>query len=291
MITRRRRATPHGGSSGRRLSLSTRFVLSVVAFLLGAIALIPIVWTVSLSIRTNDDVFSNEILPHSFRIQNYRDSWDMFGLGVLFEHTLIVTAATVVITLVLATAAAYGFSRYRTRISDGVFVLILTGLMIPPAAVIIPFFLLMRELSLYNSLLAVIMGESAFALPFGILLLRGYIENVPVEITDAARVDGASDLQAFWYVAVPLLRPALATVALFTTIWAWNGFLLPLVLINDPVESTVTVGLSRLQNQFGSLNLELMSAAAVLAIVPILLIFVISRRYYVRGVTAGAIKS
>ncbi len=291
MIKRPGRPAARRGSTGRRLPLPTQFVLSIVSFVLAALALVPIVWTVSLSIRTNSDVFSNQIVPHTFRLANFPDAWRQFGLGILFQHTLIVTAGTVVITLALATFAAYGFSRFRTRISDGVFVLILTGLMIPPAAVIIPFFVLMRQFDLYNSLLSVIIGESAFALPLGILLLRGYMESVPAELTDAARVDGASDFKAFWYVAVPLLRPAIATVALFTTISAWNGFLLPLVLINDPVNATVTVGLSRLQNQFGQLNLELMSAAAVLAIIPILGIFVLSRRYYVRGVTAGAIKS
>jgi ABC-type glycerol-3-phosphate transport system permease component len=174
--------------------------------------------------------------------------------------------------------------------SEVVFIAILLGLMVPPAGVIIPFFVSMRQLHLYDSLLSVIVGETAFALPLGILILRGFVDSIPVDLTDAARVDGATDWKAFWYVVFPLLKAPIATVALFTTISTWNGFLLPLVLLHDPQRSTLTVGLSRLQGQYGALNLELVSAAAILAIIPILVVFVAARRYYVQGLSAGALK-
>jgi raffinose/stachyose/melibiose transport system permease protein len=162
--------------------------------------------------------------------------------------------------------------------------------MVPPAGVIITFFVTMRQLHLYNSLLAVIIGETAFALPLSILILRGYIESIPIDLTDAARVDGASDWKAFWFVAFPLLKPAVATVALFTTIATWNDFLIPLVLMADPQRSTLTVGLARLASQYGAFNEELVSAAAILATVPVLVVFIAARRYYIKGLSAGAIK-
>lgn len=274
----------------RRIPIYTRTVLTLLAYAFAAIAVLPILWTLSLSIRSNEDVFSNRVLPHSFLPHNFIEAWRQFHLGLLFEHSTIVTVGTVLLSVSLSVVAAYGFSRYRTRLTEGIFVLILTGLMIPPAAIILPFFLTMRQLHLYNSLFAVIIGESAFALPFGVLVLRGYIDNVPVELTDAALVDGATDWKAFWYVVLPLLRPALATAALFTTISTWNGFLIPLVLLANSTNATITVGLQPLNGQFGNLHLELMSAAAVLAIVPILLVFLVARRYYVQGLSAGAIK-
>jgi ABC-type glycerol-3-phosphate transport system permease component len=274
----------------RRLGPAARAGLSIVCFVIGAVTLIPLVWTLSLSIRTGSDVFSNRLVPHSFRLANFVDAWNMFGLGTLFLHSLVVTVGTVVITTTLAVTSAYGFARYRSRITEAIFLLILTGLMVPPAAVIIPFFVAMTRLGLYNTLFAVVIGESVFALPFSLLLLRGYIDTIPIELTDAARVDGASQLQAFRYVALPLLKPALATVALFSTISTWNGFLLPLVLLNNSSTSTLTVGLSTASSEFGALNLQLLSAAAVLAILPILVVFVAARRYYVQGLSAGAVK-
>jgi raffinose/stachyose/melibiose transport system permease protein len=277
-------------STGARKSRPLRFALSFVCLAIGAVYLIPLAWTLSLSVRANTDVFSNRLLPHSFRPTNFVDAWKQFGLGILFEHSAIITVGTVLLSVLLSVIAAYGFSRHRTRMSEVMFITILTGLMVPPAGVIIPFFVTMRQLHLYDTLLAVILGEAAFALPLGILVLRGYIDTIPVDLTDAARVDGATDWKAFWYVAFPLLKAPIATVALFTTISTWNGFLLPLVLLHDPQRSTLTVGLSRLQGQYGALNLELVSAAAILAIVPILVVFVAARRYYVQGLSAGAVK-
>ena len=274
----------------RRIPVYARTGFSAACYACAILAILPIAWTLSLSIRTNQDVFSNKVLPNSFRPQNFVDAWNEFHLAVLFEHSFLITLGTVILAVALSVCAAYGFSRYRTRLSEGLFLLILTGLMIPPAAIILPFFLTMRQLHLYNSLFAVIIGESAFALPFGVLVLRGYMDNVPVELTDAALVDGANDWKAFWYVVLPMLRPALATTALFTTISTWNGFLIPLVLLANSTRATVTVGLQPLNGQFGNLSLELMSAAAVLAIVPILLVFLLARRYYVQGLSAGAIK-
>jgi len=116
------------------------------------------------------------------------------------------------------------------------------------------------------------------------------MESIPTQLIDAALVDGASQLQAFRYVALPLLKPALATVALFATISTWNGFLIPLVLLGDASTATLTVGLTALQSQYGSLHLELISAAATLAIIPILVVFIAARRYFVQGISAGAVK-
>jgi ABC-type glycerol-3-phosphate transport system permease component len=267
-----------------------RFAGSFICLAIGAVYLVPLVWVLTQSIRTSSDVFSTSVFPRSFRISNFADAWGSFQLGTLFANTIIITAGTVAVGVLLSVTAAYGFSRYRSRISEGVFLLILTGLMIPPAGIIIPFFLVMRHMGLYNSLFAVILGETAFILPLGILLLRGYIDNIPPELTDAAVVDGASDWKAFWYVVFPLLKPAVATVALFTTISAWNGFLLPLVLLRDTATSTLTVGIAQTAGQVGQLQLQLVAAASVLAILPILVILVAARRYYVQGLSAGALK-
>jgi raffinose/stachyose/melibiose transport system permease protein len=241
-------------------------------------------------VRTNEDVFSTSIVPQSIRLQNFPDAWEEFALGPLFLNTTLITLGTVVISILLSVTAAYGFARYRGRVSNLLFLLILTGLTVPPIAIIVPFFLTMRELRLYDSLLAVILGETAFMLPLAVLLLRGYMDQIPGEIVDAARVDGATDWKAFWSVVFPLLLAPLASVIFLIVISTWNGFLLPLVLMTDPAESTVTVGLSALSTQFGQQSLELVAAAAVMAVAPVMVFFIAARRYYVQGLTSGAVK-
>jgi ABC-type glycerol-3-phosphate transport system permease component len=274
----------------RERSSPGRFAASLVCFFVGLVYVLPLVWVVTEGVKSSSDIFSTSPFPHSFRMSNFPDAWRQFQLGTLFSHTIVITIGTVVLSIALSVTAAYGFSRYRSKLSEGVFVLILTGLMVPPAAIIIPFFLTMRHLGLYNNLFAVILGETAFALPLGILLLRGYIDTIPTELTDAAVVDGASEWKAFRYVVFPLLRPAVATVALFTVISTWNGFLLPLVLLRDTATSTLTVGISQTAGQVGQLSLQFVAAAAVMAVVPVLVILIAARRYYVQGLSAGALK-
>lgn len=284
---------PRGAEGVRRRASkrdAKRFLATLTCLLIGAVYLIPLAWVLSVSFRSGDDVFSSIFVPHSFSPGNYTDAWDKYGLGVLFLNSTLITVGTVVLSLVLSVTAAYGFSRHTTRIREGVFLIILTGLMIPPAAIIIPFFVLMNDLHLYDKLGSVVLAETAFVLPLGILILRGYVEGIPAELSDAARVDGAGEWRAFRHVIVPLLRPAIATVALLITLSTWNGFLLPLVLISDPSQSTVTVGIAQYASQFGVLEWQLVAAASVMAMLPVLVVLVALRRYYVQGLSAGALK-
>ena len=264
---------------------------SVALVALAAIYVLPLVWLLSISVRVQSDVFRSMLIPGSFEPSNYVRAWERFGLDVLFLNSIIVTVGTVVIGVALAVSAAYGFSRFKSRWSEILFLVILVGLMVPPAAIIIPFFLGMLNLGLYDSLIAVIVGETSFVLAFGILIFRGYIDHIPPELLDAARVDGASELTTFRRIVLPLLRPPLATVAIFFALSTWNGFLLPLVLIRDTDRSTLTVGMSRFTGQFGTQDWNLLAASAVMAILPLLIFFIAARRSYVRGLSAGAIKS
>ena len=152
------------------------------------------------------------------------------------------TVGTVVIGVALSVSAAYGFSRFKSRWSEILYVVILIGLMVPPAAVIIPFFLGMLNLGLYDSLIAVVVGETSFVLAFGILVFRGYIDHIPPELLDAGRVDGASEGTIFRRIVLPLLRPPLATVAIFFALSTWNGFLLPLVVTLKAIGTPLTLG-------------------------------------------------
>lgn len=281
----------HTSVPRRRMGERTSRLLASLACVLGGVVfLLPLAWVASLSIRDQSDVISLRLLPSSFRPRNYLDAIDQFGLGGLFAHSVLVTGGTVVLSVALSVTAAFAMARWRTRLTEGLFLLILLGLMVPPAAIIVPFFAAMLNLGLYNSLLGVILGESAFALPIALLMLRGYVERVPAELMDAARIDGASPWRAFRHVMVPLLKPAIVTVALSITLFTWNDLLLPLVLFASSSSSTLTVGLASSVGQYGQLQLGLLAAASLLAALPLLAVFMAARRYYVLGLTAGALK-
>lgn len=286
-----------GAASGRkrpapraRRRSAGRTGLVVLILALSSLYVLPLIWLLSISVRLQGDVFRSILIPRSFELANYPTAWEKFELAIPVLNSLVVTVGTVVLGVGLSITAAYGFSRFKNRLSEFLYVLILIGLMVPPAAIIIPFFLGILQLGLYDTILAVILGETAFVLAFGILIFRGYIEHIPRELIDAGRVDGATEWLTFRHIVVPLLRPPLATVSLFFAMSTWNGFLLPLVLIRDTDRSTLTVGLSRFTGQFGTQDWNLLAAAAVIAIAPLLAIFLFARRSYVQGISAGALK-
>lgn len=274
----------------RRRKRRSKTALVTICFGVGAIYFIPLVWVLSMSVRSAREILEPGLIPQSFNPENYGDAWERYELGKLFKNTGIVTAGTVLLGVALSVTAAYGFSLVKSRFGEFAFTVLLLGLMVPPAAVIIPFFIGMRELGLYDSLLAVILAETVFVLPLGVLILRAYIESIPKDLSDAARIDGASEWSVFARIVFPLILPAAATVALFMFLSAWNGFLLPLVLLRDPNKTTLTVGLSQFSGQFGSFEWHLVAAASAIAVVPVLLVFYLARRYYVQGLAAGALK-
>jgi ABC-type glycerol-3-phosphate transport system permease component len=213
-------------------------------------------------------------------------------LARLFGNTIFITALTVAIVLALSTTAAWGVVRYRKRWGEAIFLLILLGLMVPPAAVLLPFFVVMRDLHAYNHLYAVVLAEAAFALPFGILLIRGYFEQLPRELSDAARVDGAGEWRSFWHVTLPLVTPALMTLATIVVLATWNGFIFPLILLNDPRSGTLTTALSTFSTATVTqgISTQVVAAGAVLAAAPVVALLILGRRAYVSGITSGALK-
>jgi ABC-type glycerol-3-phosphate transport system permease component len=267
-----------------------RMMLSLFCLVAGAIYLVPLLWVLSLSVRSSTDVFNASLWPHEWIFGNYVTAWNQYGLGLLFVHSLIITTVTTIATIALSVTAAYGLAGAKSRGSYLTMGLLLAGLMVPAAVIIVPFFLLVHQIGLYNNLFGVVLAEIAFALPLAAIILRGYVETIPKGLIDSARVDGASEWIAFRRIALPLLRPAIATVAIFTIISTWNDFLLPLVLLANTGTSTLTVGMSQFAGAFGSLTWQLTGAAATMAMIPLILVFLVGRRYYVRGLTAGALR-
>jgi xylobiose transport system permease protein len=204
-----------------------------------------------------------------------------------FLNNAIVTAGCVAIVVVLALPAAYAIVRSKKRSVSVAFSVMLLGLAVPSQAVIVPLYLLITQFRLYDTLLAIILPTAAFALPLSILVLTASVRDVPRELYEAMNLDGAGSVRALFSLVLPLSRPALATIAIYTAMQAWNGFLFPLVLTQDPSVRVLTLGLWDFQGQFG-LNVPVIMAAVALSLLPLLVVYLLGRRYLLAGLTAGS---
>ncbi|PYE42957.1 carbohydrate ABC transporter membrane protein 2 (CUT1 family) [Rhizobium sp. PP-F2F-G20b] len=227
-----------------------------------------------------------------FSLDSYR-SLDTFGAGV-WQHTLnslIVSLATVVLTVAISLLAGYGFSRYRFPLKNTLFVLIIATLMIPFQSILTPLFIILAKLGLNNSLFGLVLVYVTLQLPFSVFMMRNAFDAVPKEIEEAARIDGARDLKLLVRVLLPLVLPGAATVAIFAFLNAWNEFLAALVLLSSNDNYTMPVLMMAVRaGRLGAINWGAVQAGVVVMTIPCLIIFLLLQRYYMRGLMAGAVK-
>ncbi len=266
-----------------------RFGISVFLVVSALLALAPIAWIVGLSLRSGADVYSRSVVPRSLRPANFLDAWNQFGLGPLFLNSILVTVASVGAAVLLSVLAAYGFARLRFRGSEVLFLVILLGLMIPPAALIIPLFVEIRSLGLYDTHVGLSLVYVAFGLPLSILVLRSFFARIPRELLEAARIDGASERRILANVVVPMSKAPIATVAILLFLFCWNDFFLALVLLRDAGSYTLPVGIAQFIGQYSTPH-ELVAAAVLLAAIPVFILYLVLHRQFEQGVTEGAVK-
>lgn len=278
-----RAASPKRPRKRRNVNLPGGF--AAVVWLL--IVVVPIYFIVVTSVRTQEAYISDGPLdlPTSPTIQNYRHVIDL-GFGTFLLNSLLVTAGTVVLVLLLALPTAYAIVRGRSRATQFAFTLFLTGLAIPAQAVIIPIFLLITRLNLYDSLTAIILPTAAFSLPMAVLVLTSALRDVPGELYEAMTVDGGGTALIFRRLVLPLSRPALASIGIFSGLNAWNGILFPLVLTQSSEQRVLPLGLWNFQSQYGT-DVPGLLAAVVLSALPVLVLYLFGRRQLLSGLSAG----
>jgi raffinose/stachyose/melibiose transport system permease protein len=253
-----------------------------------AIVIIPIYWIVVTSFKSQDSYFAANPLapPTSPTFENYKLVIQS-DFPHYFLNSIIVTIGAIVPAVVLAFMAAYAIVRGAGKwVLGGINGLFLTGLAIPIQATIIPVYLIIIKLGIYDSLLALILPSIAFAIPLSVLVLSNFIRDVPRELFESMRLDGANEWRTLWSLAFPLTRPALVTVAIYNGLAIWNGFLLPLILTQSPTKRTLPLALWSFQGQY-SVNVPAVLASVVLTTLPILILYVVGRRQLLSGLTAG----
>ncbi|MER7810659.1 carbohydrate ABC transporter permease [Streptomyces sp900116325] len=247
------------------------------------IVVVPLYTLISSSLMHQDEALNGDPLafPTHPTLDNYSTVLDS-GFSTMLANTAIVAASTVVIVLLLAVPVAYVAVRTRSRLSSLAFRTFLLGVAIPAQAVIVPLYLLIGKMGLYDTLPAIILPTAAFAMPVAVLVLSGTMRDVSEEMYEAMALDGASPLRMLWQLAIPMSKAGISTVAIYTALQAWNGFLFPLILTQSEENRVLTLGLFNFMTQFG-VNIPAVLAAIVLSVVPIFAVYLVARKALING--------
>lgn len=266
------------------------FLSHIVLIVVGMAFFLPFYWLVSTSVKPNDELFQIPIkwIPSRLVWSNYPRAWNYLPFATYFKNTLYLCIFNVVATVVSCTLTAYGFSRIRWPGRDTLFIVLVATMMIPYQVTLIPTFLIFKWigwLGTMNPLTWPAFTGSAFY----IFLLRQFYMTIPVELSEAAKMDGASEFRIFWTVMVPLTKPAMATVALFTFLGQWTDFLGPLIYLSREDQYTISLGLRGFLTRFGA-NWELLMAGTTITVIPIVVLFFLTQRTFIQGITLTGIK-
>jgi multiple sugar transport system permease protein len=287
--------------SGRAWKMTRRALLYAVLIGGGVVVLVPFIWMLAISLKTRPEVFSTAPFdfPTGLHWDNYSKMW--FSLpgatfGTFFYNSFLIASLVTIGQLITCSMAAYAFAVLQFRIKGPLFALILATLIIPFQVVLVPNFILYRSLPWPFSESGSWIGTQLplwvwafFGGAFGTFLLRQFFLSIPSELADAARVDGANPWQIYRRIYLPLARPALATLAIFTFMWSWNDLLDPLIYLRDLQTYTTTVGLAFFQGEYVG-NWPQMMAGALVSLLPMIALFVIAQKYFVRGIALSGLK-
>lgn len=270
---------------GRGMSLGLRILLIVGAVMM----VLPIIWVVSASFQSRADILAQPFswIPSDVRAENYVRAFEAAPFSRYFLNTVLVAGCATLIHLLITSLAAFGFAYYEFPGKTILFLAILATLMVPFEAIMIPLYLQVRDLGWLNTYQGLIIPTAVTAL--GVFLMRQFMQTIPRDYFDAARIDGASDLQLYYRIAIPLSTPALAVLGILVFLGQWNSLIWPLIVVTDTDLRPLSLGLSEFETQTGTAY-DLLLAASTASVIPIVLLFLVLRRQFVRGLSVGSFR-
>ena len=266
-----------------------RVILYVVLIALALVMLVPFVWLLSASFKLDKDgfIFPIEWIPKNPRWQNYVDIWSRIPLLTFVLNTVKLTLIVTFLQLLTSSFAAYAFAKLDFKGKDLLFLAYIATIAVPWQVYMVPQFMMMRSMGLADTHLAIIFLQAFSA--FGVFMMKQFYEGIPTELCEAARIDGMTEYQIWYRIMLPLSKPSLSTLTIFTFVNTWNDFLGPLIYLTTESKKTLQLGLRMFISQFGS-EYGLIMAASVLSLIPVLIVFLSLQKYFVEGI-AGAVKS
>lgn len=269
---------------------ASRNVFRSVLIFNAVTVLIPVFYLINSSLRETNDFARDPIkLARSPHWANFRDVWANGDFAIYLKNSLIVTGGSTVLILILALGAGFVLGRYKFKGQTLIFGFILSGMLVPAKLAILPLFIQLKWLHLLDSHLGLILVYASGALPAAIFIMSGFFRSLPADLDNAARIDGASELQLLRQVLAPLVRPGLSIVAIYSAIPIWNDFFLPLVFLQSPEKKTIMQGLTVFFGEYSS-QWGIIFAGLTLAALPLIVLYLILSEQFIKGLTAGAVK-
>ncbi len=265
------------------------FLYLLMAFFL-ILTLYPIFWMLSGSLKTESEFFSNVWgLPHNPQFQNYAEAWQRAGLGMKFLNSLLTTGSFLLILIPMNSCAGYALARLSFKGKKIIYNYLLLGIMIPAGVLAMPTFTIVNEMGLLNSRVGLVLVYSGQAISFGMFIMRNYFISLPKSLEEAARIDGSSDFGAFVRIILPLAVPGIVTQVIFSGLANWNEYLRANLLIRSAELQTLPLGMASFANQ-DTINYPVMFAALAMATAPVIVIYLVCQKTFVKGVSQGAVK-
>lgn len=281
----------------RRLSVARRaraIPYHVVGVALAFMFLFPLAWSTLNSFKTPGEASASPPTPwpQVWSMENYAElGTHGEGLTRYVGNSLVVAGVSVLLTIVIATLGGYGFARFQFPGKNIVFLAVIAVLMVPHATLVLPLYFMFARAGMQDSLVAVGLVLTVFQLPFSIFLMRNSFEAIPLELEEAGKADGCSSFGVFLRISLPLVLPGIVTVALFAFLVSWNEFLVPLLMLNDGADFTLSLMLVNIRTgAYGSIDWGLLQAGTTVAILPCLVLYLLLQRFYVGGLTEGALR-
>lgn len=273
-----------------RWGKETNPVVFLALVVLTGLSLIPFLWVISGSFKNNSEIFgSTSFLPQHWQLANYREAWFGGQFGTYFRNTIIVAVATTLISVGVAAPAGYAFAKTSLRRATPLFYLYLFGITLPTESIIVPLFYEIKDLGLVDNLWGLILALVGTGVPFGVYLMRSFFRDLPDALVESARLDGAAEWEVFFRIMLPLAKPGLLALGVFSFLGAWNEFFLSILLLISENKRTIPIGLLRFQQDNMS-DYGPLFAGITLAIIPSILIYIVLQRQFISGLAVGATK-
>ncbi|WP_129727223.1 carbohydrate ABC transporter permease [Ectobacillus funiculus] len=266
------------------------FILEIAAILIGLVFLVPFYYVVSNSLKSFSEILMNtSALPSVLQFKNYVNAFQQMDYLKVFMNSLLITVASNILIVVFCSMAAYMLVRTKKKISNIIFMTFVAAMVIPFQSIMIPLVKVAGSFGLLNSLWGLIFMYLGFGSGMAIFLYHGFMKGIPVELEEAAIIDGCSPFGVFWRIVFPLLKPITVTIIILNSLWIWNDFLLPMLVLQDPALRTIPLATFFFFGQYTK-QWDLALAALVISIIPLLIFFFSMQKHIIKGITSGSIK-
>ena len=270
--------------------LIKKVVLYVILILIAVIMAVPFIWMLSASIKSDREVFQMDpfvLIPKNPKWSNYAKIWTKIPMLTFVKNTVVLTIIVTFLQIFTSSFAAYAFAKLRFKFRNGLFLAYIATIAMPWQVYMVPQFLMMRSFGLNDKLLAMICLQAFSA--FGVFIMKQFYEGIPNELSEAARIDGMTEYQIYSHIMLPLSKPALSTLTIFTFVNTWNDYLGPLIYLKSESKKTIQLGLKMFISQYSS-DYGLIMAGSVLSLIPVIIVFMCLQKYFVEGVASTGLK-